>query len=153
MQSLFLYTQDDLRDSFEDYLNLGLNAPNFRTLLPKWWHPLLKIFIEQIGVDLHAQVAGETYIWTQKYANKWVPFTKRCGAHWVQEVNWLGFPQTWKSEWIALFAKSIRKDFISDGFINLTDPEDWDKLVQASLELFKEVYKQIQKQAHTFWLR
>lgn len=55
--------KDDVTDFFQDYLNIGLNA--FTTLFPKEVG-LVKIFIEQIGVDLHAQVNGDVYVWTHR---------------------------------------------------------------------------------------
>ena len=133
----------------------SVNLDSLTNLYGSKGHPSLTLVIDQIGVDLHAQVTGDVYVWSHRYERKWYEgwlFKNMCGAHWVRGGTWWT-PQTWTSKWIALFAKSVVKDFSYFNEMNLKVPEDWDKLVKAALELFEAVTEKVFDEVHTFWFK
>ena len=137
---------------FADFIDLGLSKfkHRFETLFSKG-HPV-SFVINQIGVDLHAQVTGDVYVWSQRYERKWygvTDFDKPCGFHWVrvQEGDW---PLIWSKK-IALL--SVVKNLSYFDEIDLKDWKDWDLLVQASLGLFKKVMDEVLEWAKNFmWM-
>lgn len=105
----------------------------------------MNMFIEEIGVDFHAQITGDVYVWTQKYQGTW-PNRKACGAHWVRGGSWWT-PETWTSGKILLLSKS--KLFHPDPII-LTVPDDVRKLINKFKQLFIDTKAAIAAQAGTF---
>ena len=138
--------QDDVITFFQ-----SVNLDSLMNLYGSKGHPSLTLIIDQIGVDLHAQVTGDVYVWSHKYI-KWYESDNMCGSHWERGGTWWT-PQTWTSKWTALFAKSVVKDFSYFNEMNLKVPEDWDKLVKAALELYEAVTKKVFDEVHTFWFK
>ena len=100
----------------------------------------LNMFVEQIGIDFHAKVTGDVYVWKQQYRGFGI-FRTACGAGWEPAT-----PRTWMGM-VKLLTESV--PFFRDP-IMLTVPADLQKLVDGFKELFTETMESINDQADQF---